>query len=292
MMRVVSKLSTYGALGLAGLSFGACSQGQKSNAGPEISAIGSALEDPVADCQSEQATCLGAAADRAAAVQCTAAFRECLGGAAEVGQQLVAALESCREKAAACAVQGGATGASACRDEYDTCVSAASSGGAQPPADDAGTPTEPPPPAAGSAAPQGPGIPGRPGAPGLPGRRLPFAGAGGIGGLPTLPGFPRLPGAGSVSLPTGPGRGFPSAGSISLPTGPGRGFPSAGSISLPTGPGRGLPGRPGSETSACYEALRTCVEAPNADLNQCATTARECIRAGGPLGAAGAGGAP
>jgi|GEM_PF-4025879 len=260
MTKVFSKLSEFGALGLLGMSLGACSQApnpaaQKLSA-PEVGSLESALEDSVAQCQEQQVTCLGAASDRAAAAQCTTAFRECLGGVADNGQQVAEALVQCRDKAAECAVQGGVSGAEACRDEYEACVSAASSDGSQTPDADAGTPEEPQQPsAAGESAPPsagGPSIPGRSG-------RLPFpgvGGAGGFGGLPTGRGLPRFPGAGSVSLPTGPG----------------------------------LPGRTGSAASACFEALRTCVEAPNADLDQCATTARACVRNGGAQGAAGAGG--
>jgi hypothetical protein len=269
MVRENSKLSMYGALSMV-LSLSACSQGSGVAAvasEPPVASIESALEDPISDCQDEQTACLSAAADRAAAVQCGLAFRECLGGAAESGPQLAEALQQCREKAAECAVQGGATGAAACRDELEACVSAASSGGAQPPAADAGAPQDPQPPAAGDSAdpasagaPSVPGIPGVPGLPGrgLPGRGLPFAGAGGFGAFPTLP-RPGFPGAGSIAIPSAAGRG-------------------------------GLPGRRGAGATACYEALRACAEAPNADLNQCANTARECVRGGGPLGAAGAGG--
>lgn len=266
MERVFSKLSKYGALGLVCLSLAACSQAGNKDpqtaSAPQVSAVESALEDPVAQCQEEQRTCLGAAMDRAAAVQCSAAFRECLGGAVETGQQLAAALQECRDKAVACGVQGGATGAGACRDEYEACVSAVSSDGSQPPAADAGMPEEPPPPAAGDGAPQAPsaGGPAIPRRPGLPGRRPPFAGAGGLGGFPTRPGLPRLPSAGSISFPSAGGRG-------------------------------GLPGRPGSEASACFEALRMCLETQGSDLDKCATEARACVRNGGPQGAAGAGGA-
>lgn len=263
MTRVFSKLSEFGALGLVCLSLGACTQARnpatQELSAPEVGSLESALEDSVAQCQEQQVTCLGAASDRAAAAQCTAAFRECLGGVADNGQQLAEALVQCRDKAAECAVQGGVSGAEACRDEYEACVSAASSDGSQTPADDAGAPEEPQQPsAAGESAPPSAGGPSIPGIPGRSGR-LPFpgaGGAGGFGGLPTGRGLPRFPGAGSISLPSGPG----------------------------------LPGRPGSAASACFDALRTCLEAPNADLDQCATTARACVRNGGPQGAAGAGG--
>ena len=259
MVRVISKLSVSGALGFLGLSFGACSQNTPEANEPHVGPLESALESPVESCEQQQVSCLRAATDRAEAVECSAAFRECLGGAADAGQQLAAALQACRDKATECAVQGGAMGASTCRDELEACVSAASAEDSQPPAADAGTPDPMQPSAAGEEAPAppdagGPGIPGRPG---LPGGRLPFAGAGGLGGLPTLPGQPRLPSAG--------GGAFPRPG------------------------GRGLPG---SGQSACFEALRMCIEAPSADLNQCATDARACVRGGGPLGAAGTGGAP
>jgi hypothetical protein len=268
MVRVISKLSEYGALGFVCLTLGACSQARPNLAQqggePDVSVIESALEDPVSDCQQEQVTCLGAATDPAAAAQCSDAFRQCLGGAADIGQQLAAALLQCRESAAECAVQGGVSGADACRTEYEACVSAATEGNQAPPAAGSGgsagadAPNLPQLPGAGSGAPRFPTAGGL----GLPARRLPFAGAGGIGGLPTLP-----------------GRGLP-------------GFPSAGSISLPGAAGRGgLPGRPGAGSNACFEELRMCVEAANADLNQCATAARACVR-GGPLGAAGAGGSP
>ena len=263
MTRVSSKLSQYGAFGLLCFALGACSQARNDTAqelsAPEVGSLESALEDSVAQCQEQQVTCLGAASDLAAAAQCNTAFRECLGGVADNGQQLAEALVQCREKAAECAVQGGVSGAEACRDEYEACVSAASSDGSQTPEADAGAPEEPQQPsAAGDSAPPSAGAPSTPGIPGRSGR-LPFpgaGGAGGLGGLPTGRGLPRFPGAGSISLPTGPD----------------------------------LPGRLGSAASACFEALRACVEAPNADLDQCATSARACVRSGGPMGAAGTGG--
>lgn len=257
----LSKLSECALPGVACLILGACTGGrpaqpQQVNT-PQVGAVESALENPVAQCEEEQATCLGAAADRAAALQCSETFRTCLGLAAETGRQLAQTLEECRETAARCAVEGGAMGAQACRSDYDACVSAAMEEEPAPPAAGAAAPGMPQLPAAGDGAPRLP----TPGGPGLPGRRLPSAGAGGIGGLPTLPRRPGFPGAGSVSLPSPGGRG-------------------------------GLPGRfPRRDSSACFEALRSCVEAPNADLNQCATAARECLRSErDPSGSAGTGG--
>ncbi|HET8939081.1 MAG TPA: hypothetical protein VFN67_36805 [Polyangiales bacterium] len=215
-----------------------------------MSAIENALENPVAQCEQDQATCLGSAADRTAAAQCGEAFRACLGGAVEIGQQMAEALQQCRDQAAQCAVSGGAMGAEACRTDYESCVSAATADAPQQPAAGAEAPRIPQLPAAGGLAPRLPTA----GARSLPGRRLPFAGAGGFGGLP------RLPTAGGISLPGAAGRG-------------------------------GLPGRrPGLPSNPCFDTLRMCLEAPNADLNKCSTEARACLRGAGPLGGAGTGG--
>jgi hypothetical protein len=247
-----SKLSEYGLFGFVCVALGACAQGRpaaQETAETQVSSVESALENPVAKCEQDQATCLGAAKDVASASACGGAFRECLGGAAEIGAQMAESLQQCRDTAAQCAVTGGATGAAACRSDYDSCVSAATADQEAPPAAGSGAPQLPQLPqlpAAGGVAPRLPGG-------GLPGRRLPFAGAGGFGGLP------RLPVAGGIALPGAGGRG-------------------------------GLGRRPGADSTACFEALRECAQAPSADLNQCATTARACLRGEAPSGTAGAGG--
>src|SRR5262245_33213399 len=210
----LSKLSDFGLFGVICLAAVACADNKPNLTqqvdAPQISAIESALENPVAKCQEDQATCVRAAADGAAALKCNESYRTCLGGAAEQGQQLAQTLEQCRETATQCAVQGGAMGAEACRSDYESCVSAATDSDSAPPAAGSGgsgegpglpqRPRLPQLPAAGSIAPR------LPGGPGLPGR-LPFAGAGGIGGLPTLPRRPGFPNAGSISLPGAAGRG-------------------------------------------------------------------------------------
>lgn len=260
MVRVISKVSEYGLIGFVCAALGACAQGRPASQAtaetPQVSAIENALESPVASCEQDQATCLGSATDRTAAAQCSEAFRACLGGAVEIGQQMAEALQQCREQAAQCAVSGGASGAEACRTDYDSCVSAATAEEPSQPAAGSAAPQIPQLPAAGGIAPRSPRLPRLPaaGEGSFPGRRLPFAGAGGFGGLP------RLPTAGGISLPGAAGRG-------------------------------GLPGRRrGGDSNACFETLRMCVEAPNADLNKCATEARACLRGGG-LGGAGTGGA-
>lgn len=255
MVRVISKVSEYGLIGFVCAALGACAQGRPAPQGtaeiPQVSAIENALENPVAQCEQDQATCLGSAADRAAAAQCSEAFRACLGGAVELGQQMAESLQQCRDQAAECAVSGGAAGAETCRTDYESCVSAATAAEPAQPAAGSEAPRIPQLPAAGRLAPRLPAA----GGGSFPGRRLPIAGAGGLGGLP------RLPAAGGISLPSAAGRG-------------------------------GLPGRrAGLPSNACFETLRMCFEAPNADLNKCATEARACLRGAGPLGGAGTGGA-
>jgi hypothetical protein len=259
MLSVISKcleLSRYGLFGIICVSNAACVQSrpsaQQPGDAPMISAIEAALENPVLKCEQDQATCVGAAKDPAAAAQCSSSFRECLGGAAEVGQQLAEAVQQCRDTAAECAVKAGPSGAASCTSGYESCVSAVTA--------------DPAPPAAG--------------APSLP--QLPSAGSGGSRRLPT---------AGGISLPmrSGPLGGAGIGGGLPR-------LPSAGGLAIPGGLG-GLPNpRAGLPSTACFEQLQMCAQAPNADLNKCAAAARSCLTGAvgpsAPTGAGGAAGAP
>jgi hypothetical protein len=158
----------------------------------------STLERPIAECQTQQASCLFGAKAPADARTCNDSFGKCLLDSAQKVAGIMQSVDDCQTKAISCVRTGGASGVPACRMDFESCVKSASD-------TDAGTATTP-------SAPSSPGLP-------LPGRQA--AGAGGsLPGVPTpgLPsaGFPKpvpqLPNAGAPALPNFPRPGVPDAG--------------------------------------------------------------------------------
>jgi hypothetical protein len=145
----------------------------------QLGATASALELPIVDCQTAQATCLIGAKSPQDALQCNSTFGKCL---LDAGPKLVGidlAVADCQIKAQQCVLKGGVSAVAGCRTQFEACVNGAGD------SDDAGV-----------AMPTQPGAGSFPGLPGLPGSN---------GGRPTFPGFPGmngmspgLPGAGSA----------------------------------------------------------------------------------------------
>ena len=249
-----SKLSGAGLFGLFA-ALNACGDSGSSTAQPasdqSVVTLAASLENPVLKCEQDQAACLGAAKDPAAALACNDSLRTCLTDAAKQGEQTLTDLEQCREKAAECVAKAGPTGVSTCRSEYETCVDGVT-----------GTSSEPT-----AGAPATPGIPQLPGA-GRRAPRLPIGGGRAFPGLPNpfagAPGgaFPRLPFAGTPA--------FPQAGRVSLPGRPGAGS-EAGKCFTDL---RACVRTPGKDPNQCAADARKCLQ----------------DGAAGPEGAGGAGG--
>lgn len=233
---------------------------------PEANAAtGSALENPIAACQSELATC-----QQTGRPGCQDEMRACMVAFADWLRAVQEGIGACRERAAQCAV--GGTNPLMCRGDYDRCVMSL----ADEPGDadeDAGVPVATA--GAGGAAGGAAGAGGAGRGWGGPGRGG-FPGAAGRGGLPFPPG-PGLPG-----LPGRPGPGFPGAPATGSGAA-GSTAPAAGSGGL-AGPG-GLPGLPrgpgaGAEMQ-CLDALAACMSS-GGDLMKCADDARQCLRSARP----------
>jgi hypothetical protein len=133
----------------------------------------SALELPIVDCQTAQATCLFGAKSPQDALQCNNTFGKCLLDAGPKLAGINLAVADCQVKAQQCVLAGGVSAVASCRTKFQSCV------------DGAGNDSD-----AGVATPTQPGTGGLPGLPGLPGTRPTFPGfpRAGVGG--TLPGFP------------------------------------------------------------------------------------------------------
>src|SRR5262245_32968081 len=76
---------------------------------------GSALENPIAACESERASC-----QQRAGAGCEDQMRACLTAFADWLRAVQTGVDACRESAAQCAVRG--TSPAVCRSEFDRCV--------------------------------------------------------------------------------------------------------------------------------------------------------------------------
>jgi hypothetical protein len=243
-----------------GMTLPACSgnsQSAEESESSQVDAITAALENPLIKCQQDQASCIGAAKDVSAAQMCNGGFQTCLEAAAKQGQEAMMGIQSCRDKARECVTKAGANGAASCRMDYESCAQEVTAGPATAEAGaGGGAPTEPRLPVAGRLAP-----------------RLPIGG----GFAFPMRGVPRLPTAGAAD---GGGRFRP-------PFAGAPAFPAAGRGALP--PRGGM--RPMPPFEVCFTDLRACVRAQGSKPEECAMTARSCLRGSERRGAGGAGGA-
>jgi hypothetical protein len=210
-----------------------------------------ALENPIISCQLQAGECVQKASDLMALQACQAGIGDCLRAAGERIQKIADGLTSCREEERKCV---GTKGGS-CFAEFQKCVQSLA------PEGDAGTPSTPSG-DAGVALDAGSSVADA-------GSPPPPSEDGGDATAPTpptvdagRPGFPSFPGLGDGGRP-------------GLPSFPG--LLGGGASGQPAFGGAGqLPG------ADCLTGLRECAAKPGADLFDCASEARECLRSAAP----------
>jgi hypothetical protein len=216
-----------------------CAQSDAPTSTTQVDSTLAALENPIVQCQSEHASCIGGAQSLMDAQACDSAMQDCLKDAAQQSQDTATALQDCRTQSIDCVQKGGPSAIQTCRTQFESCVQGVV-------------------PTGGGAGGSGGGLPGFPGGGGL---------AGSGGGLPGFPGG-GLAGSGG-GLPGFPGgSGFPGGGGA----GTGGGAGGAGGAGGP-----GMP--PSSPAITCLKDMRACVMAgtdPNtcaSDARACLKTA-------------------
>lgn len=248
---------------------------------PVTFASTSALENPIAACQEQMATCQRGPGPGGG---CEEQMRACMESYVAWMSAVRDGIAKCRADAGQCVASSSGGSALDCRGGYDQCIAALWNNPGGDDDEDAGVSVG----AAGAGATAGAG-----GRSGYPGRAGAGAGAGaggrsgsGRGGLTppggfTPPGsnggrgFPGLPGAsgaaggGAAAGSGAPGLpGFPPPGGFPG-AGQGQGFPGQG--------GPGLPTPPANPAAECMAKLTQCMTS-GGDLAKCAEDARQCLR--------------
>jgi hypothetical protein len=251
-----------------------------------VSTAMSALENPIAACQAQLASCQGGPGSNS----CTERMRTCLTNYAEWLRAMREGIALCRTDAGLC-VAGGRTGMQ-CRDTYNQCITAlwtndsGEDGGVAD--DDAGTSHAA---GAGGRSGRGPRA-GSGGTSGAGGRGGPFGGGfpapGSNGGrVPGRAGAGGASGGAGAGVAAGSGApGFPPPGLPGQGQGQGQAGRGQGQAGRGQVPGQGGPGFGASVVSpeaACMDHLAQCMTSGR-DLAECADDARQCLRTD-PIGA-------